>query len=157
MLSQPWVSSARAVSSSAERKAIEAAQMVAGHPSLSPVVIDSLGENDRLATGYQPRVEFGRVADNFFACPEKSVRGWERAIDAQRRIAEAVNQATSLVAADTDIAIISHGAVGALLLCHRKGVPISRREDQPSGGAGTIYSFDVATRRLLTEWHRIDE
>jgi broad specificity phosphatase PhoE len=89
--------------------------------------------------------------------PGKSVRGWERAIDAQRRIAEAVNQAIALVAADTDIAIISNGAVGALLLCHRKGVPISRREDQPSGGGGTIYSFDVATRRLLTEWHRIDE
>jgi hypothetical protein len=65
--------------------------------------------------------------------PGKSVRGWERAIDAQRRIAEAVNQAIALVAADTDIAIISHGAVGALLLCHRKGVPIPRREDQPSG------------------------
>ena len=68
-----------------------------------------------------------------------------------------MNQAIALVAADPDIAIISHGAVGALLLCHRKGVPISRREDQPSGGGGTIYSFDVATRRLLTEWHRIDE
>ena len=89
--------------------------------------------------------------------PGKSARGWERAIDAQRRIAEAVNQAIALVAADPDIAIISHGAAGALLLCHRKGVPISRREDQPSGGGGTIYSFDVATRRLLTEWHRIDE
>jgi hypothetical protein len=75
MLSQPWVSSARAVSSSAERRAIEAAQMVAGHPSLSPVVIDSLGENDRSATGYQPRVEFGRVADNFFACPGKVCGG----------------------------------------------------------------------------------
>ena len=157
MLSQPWVSGVRAVFSSAERKAVEAAQMVADHQSLSPIVIDGLGENDRSATGYLPWVEFEIVADNFFACPEESVRGWERAIDAQRRIAEAVNRAISLAAADTDMAIISHGAVGALLLCHLKGVPISRREDQPTGGGGNIYSFDLATRRLLTGWHRIDE
>jgi broad specificity phosphatase PhoE len=157
MLSQPWVSGVRAVFSSAERKAVEAAQMVADHQSLSPIVIDGLGENDRSATGYLPWVEFEIVADNFFACPEESVRGWERAIDAQRRIAEAVNRAISLAAADADMAIISHGAVGALLLCHLKGVPISRREDQPTGGGGNIYSFDLATRRLLTGWHRIDE
>jgi broad specificity phosphatase PhoE len=157
MLSQPWVSGVRAVFSSAERKAVEAAQMVADHQSLSPIVIDGLGENDRSATGYLPWVEFEMVADNFFACPEESVRGWERAIDAQRRIAEAVNRAISLAAADADMAIISHGAVGALLLCHLKGVPISRREDQPTGGGGNIYSFDLATRRLLTGWHRIDE
>jgi broad specificity phosphatase PhoE len=157
MLSQPWVSGVRAVFSSAEQKAVEAAQMVADHQSLSPIVIDGLGENDRSATGYLPWVEFEMVADNFFACPVKSVRGWERAIDAQRRIAEAVNRAISLAAADADMAIISHGAVGALLLCHLKGVPISRREDQPTGGGGNIYSFDLATRRLLTGWHRIDE
>ena len=157
MLSQPWVSGVRAVFSSAERKAVEAAQMVADHQSLSPIVIDGLGENDRSATGYLPWVEFEIVADNFFACPEESVRGWERAIDAQRRIAEAVNRAISLAAADADMAIISHGAVGALLLCHLKGVPIGRREDQPTGGGGNIYSFDLATRRLLTGWHRIDE
>ena len=157
MLSQPWVSGVRAVFSSAERKAVEAAQMVADHQSLSPIVIDGLGENDRSATGYLPWVEFEMVADNFFACPEESVRGWERAIDAQRRIAEAVNRAISLAAADADMAIISHGAVGALLLCHLKGVPISRREDQPTGGGGNIYSFDLATRRLLSGWHRIDE
>jgi len=131
--------------------------MFADHQFLSPIVIDGFGENDRSATGYLPRVEFETVADNFFACPENSVRGWERAIDAQRRIAEAVNRAISLAAADADMAIISHGAVGALLLCHLKGVPISRREDQPTGGGGNIYSFDLATRRLLTGWHRIDE
>jgi broad specificity phosphatase PhoE len=157
MLGQPWVTSVRAVFSSAERKAMEAAQMVADHLSLSPVVIDGLHENDRSATGYLPQGEFETVADDFFAFPEKSVRGWERAIDAQRRIAKAMNHAISLAAANTDIAIISHGAVGALLLCHLKGMPISRREDQPSGGGGNMYSFDVDTRRLLTEWHRIDE
>ena len=58
---------------------------------------------------------------------------------------------------DGDIAIISHGGVGALLLCRLKGVPISRTEDQPAGGGGNVFGFDIVTRRLLTGWHRIDE
>ncbi|MFC0389117.1 histidine phosphatase family protein [Muricoccus vinaceus] len=44
-----------------------------------------------------------------------------------------------------DIAIVSHGGVGALLLCHLKGVPISRAEDQPGAGGGCVYSFDPET------------
>ena len=156
MLTWPWVRSLRAVFSSAERKAMEVAQMMADHLSLSPVVIEGLGENDRSATGYLPREEFERAADDFFAWPEKSVRGWERAIDAQHRIVQAVDRAISLAPAAADLAIVSHGGVGALLLCHLKSVPISRSEDQPAGGGGCIYSFDVTTRRLLSGWRRIE-
>jgi hypothetical protein len=108
---------------------MEAAQMFADHQFLSPIVIDGFGENDRSATGYLPRVEFETVADNFFACPENSVRGWERAIDAQRRIAEAVNRAISLAAADTDMAIISHVCCRRTLV-----VPPEGRANQPKGG-----------------------
>ena len=59
--------------------------------------------------------------------------------------------------ADGDIAIVSHGGVGALLLCHLKGVPISRAEDQPGEGGGNVYSFDAATRCLLSGWRRIED
>src|SRR5262249_27973892 len=38
-----------------------------------------LGENDRLATGYLPRLEFEAAVDEFFARPQTSVRGWEPA------------------------------------------------------------------------------
>ncbi len=96
------------------------------------------------------------MADEFFARPEESVRGWERAADAQRRIVAAVQHAIALAPNAGDIAIVSHGGVGALLLCHLKGVPIARTEDQPGDGGGCVYSFDAASWRLLSGWRRIE-
>jgi broad specificity phosphatase PhoE len=157
LLVQPWVRAIRAIFSSAERKALQAANMMAGSLSFSPVAIDDLGENDRSSTGYLPKAEFEAVAEEFFARPEASVRGWERAVDAQHRIVGAVGRAISMAPAEGDIAIISHGAVGALLRCYLRGVPISRAEDQPPGSGGNMYLFDTATRQLLTGWQRIDE
>ena len=119
-LNRPWMGNVAAVFCSAERKAIDAAQMIADRFGLSPAVVNELGKNDRSATGYLPKVEFEVVADAFFAHPDKSVRGWERAADAQH------------------------------LLCHLKGVPISRTEDQPAGGGGNVYSFDNNKRTPLT-------
>jgi broad specificity phosphatase PhoE len=155
-LELPWLASVHAIFSSAERKARDAADLLGERLRLVPVIVEDLGENDRSATGYLPKAQFEAVADEFFARPEESVRGWERAVDAQRRIIEAVERALSMAPAEGDIAIISHGGVGALLLCHLKGVPISRREDQPGGG-GNVYSFDAASRRLISGWRRIEE
>jgi broad specificity phosphatase PhoE len=155
-LERPWLAGVRAIFSSTERKALDAADIVAGHLGLSPVVIAGLGENDRSATGYLPKPEFEAVADAFFGRPETSVRGWERAADAQRRIIDAVERAVAMAQGDGDIAIISHGGVGALLLCHLKGVPIGRNEDQPGEGGGNVYSFDWASRRLLSGWRPIE-
>ncbi len=119
-------------------------------------MIVALGENDRSATGYLSKAEFEAVADQFFARPEESVRGWERAIDAQSRTIQTVDDIITMVKAPGDIAIVSHGAVGALLLCHLKGIPISRIEDQPGDGGGNFFSFDAADRRLLSGWRRIE-
>jgi broad specificity phosphatase PhoE len=152
----PWVSAMRAVFSSAERKATDMARPMADHLGLTPIIIDGLGENDRSSTGYLPKAEFEAVADAFFARPEHSVRGWERAVDAQRRIVDAVNLALAMVQTDGDVAIVSHGGVGALLLSHLKCGPISRADDQPGQGGGNFYTFDAATRRLLSGWHSID-
>jgi broad specificity phosphatase PhoE len=157
MLDQPWVGGVRSVFTSAERKALDAAYIVAGHLFLTPVVIADLGENDRSATGYLPKAEFEAVANEFFAHPAERVSGWERAIDAQRRIVQAMDRVIAMAPAQGDIAIISHGGVGTLLLCYLKGIPISRTEDQPNGGGGNAFSFEVATRRLLTGWRRIEE
>ena len=145
----------RSIFASAERKAADAAGVLAERLGIRPVVIEGLGENDRSATGYLPKAEFEAVADEFFARPDESVRGWERAADAQRRIVGAVGQALFL-APEGDVAIVSHGGVGALLLCHLRGVPISRDADQPGGGGGHVFSFDRANRRLLTGWRRIE-
>ena len=148
-LERPWLARTRAVFSSRERKATDAAGLVAGRFRLAHVVIEELGENDRSATGYLAKAEFEAVADAFFARPAESVRGWERAIDAQRRIVAAVGRAVSMAPAEGDMAIVSHGGVGALLLCHLRDAPISRGADQPGGGGGNFYSFDRASRLLF--------
>ncbi len=135
---------------------MDAAAILAGHLGLRPVIIAQLGENDRSATGYLPRAEFEAVADAFFACPDHSVRGWERALDAQCRIVAAVEQAIAMAPAGGDIAIVAHGGVGALLRCHLLGVAISRAEDQPGDGGGHVFTFDAATRRVLSGWRRIE-
>lgn len=110
MLEQPWVGSIRRVVSSAERKAIETAEILGKHLGLAVEVRERMHENDRSATGFLPPPEFEAVADQFFANPHKSIRGWERAIDAQQRIVSEVE--TVLSAADGgDIAFVGHGGV----------------------------------------------
>ncbi|MDN3565563.1 histidine phosphatase family protein [Paeniroseomonas aquatica] len=156
-LERPWMSRLGSVFSSAERKATDAAQLIGDCFHLSPVVVGELGENDRSATGYLPKAEFEVVANLFFAQPERSVRGWERAVDAQRRINAAVDRVIAEAPRDRNIAVVSHGGVGSLLLCHLKGIPINRAEDQPGAGGGCVYSFDLETRTLLSGWRRIED
>ena len=155
-LDQPWMGRLGLVFSSAERKATDAASSVADRFGLSPVVIAEVGENDRSATGYLPKTEFEAIADAFFARPENSVRGWERAIDAQRRIIAAMDRVIAQAPEQGDVAVVSHGGVGALMLCHLKGVRISRAEDQPRAGGGCVYSFDTSTRASLSGWRLIE-
>lgn len=156
-LEKPWMSRLGAVFSSAERKATDAARLVTDRFDFQPIIVAELGENDRFATGYLPKAEFEATADLFFAHPESSVRGWERAVDAQSRIVTALERVIAEAPRRGNIAVISHGGVGALLLCHLKRVPISRAEDQPGAGGGCVYSFDIDTRALITGWHSIED
>lgn len=122
-----------AIWSSGETKALEAAEILARQLSLSVQVDEALGENNRQATGFLPPAEFEQVAYAFFANPEESVRGWERAVDAQARILKACKTITRHPPSG-DIAIVSHGAVGTLLYCALTEAPISRHHDQPFQG-----------------------
>jgi len=155
-LARPWVRRIRAIHCSAERKAIDAATILAEGLGLGFSTHAALGENDRSSTGFLPRAEFEATADIFFSRPTESVRGWERATDAQARIVQAVDRVLSAVPPDGDIAIVSHGAVGALLLCALERLAISRTEDQPPGNGGYFYAFDLETRLLRHGWTAID-
>lgn len=156
-LSAPWVTGIAAVHCSTERKAIDGAEILASHRGLGFTRHAALGENDRSATGFLPRAEFEATADRFFAQPHDSIRGWERAIDAQARVIAAVAHLLSLPRPQGDLAIVAHGGVGALLLCHLLGETISRARDQPQTAAGGFrFAFDAATRRVLLDWQRID-
>ena len=135
---------------SKETKAIAAARVLASPWGLVAVEDAALGENDRTATGFLHRDAFEAAADAFFAQPLVSWRGWERAVDAQHRIVDAVTRLLREHPGDGDVAIVSHGAVGTLLKCHLKGIGITRREDQPS--QGHWYAFAASDGALMHDW-----
>ncbi|RWC37231.1 MAG: histidine phosphatase family protein [Mesorhizobium sp.] len=154
MLDQPWVRSIRRIVSSGERKSVETAEILGRHLRLEVEVRERMHENDRSATGFLPPAEFEAVADQFFANPYSSIRGWERAIDAQRRILSEVD--TVLGTDDAaDVAFVGHGGVGTLLLLSLSGREISREADQPAGG-GNYFAYDTRARRIVHGWRPID-
>jgi broad specificity phosphatase PhoE len=155
-LAQPWVGDVTAIYCSTEQKAIDGAAILAEHLSLGFEMIAELGENDRSATGFLPPPEFEKVADEFFASPGASVRGWERAVDAQARIVRAVESIAANDKTAGAIAIVSHGAVGTLLYCHLAGEPISRRRDQPPNGGGNFFGFTLSPPNVHSWWNPID-
>ena len=154
-LAQPWVMGLAQVWCSTERKAGDAAAILADHLGVVVHRHAGLGENDRSATGFVPKAEFEALADIFFAQPQASVRGWERACDAQARIVAAVAAVLHQSPAG-DVAIVAHGAVGALLLCALTDAPISRAADQPPGNGGHMFCFDRNSRAVVHGWRRID-
>jgi len=156
-LTQPWVIRITSVYSSAEQKAIDGAEILARHLALLFKQVPDLGENDRSSTGFLPPSEFESAADEFFARPDASVRGWERAVDAQSRIVQAVER---IVASDQTagaIALVSHGAVGTLLYCQLAGNAIDRRYDQPANGGGNFFQFSLAPPVVYSSWAAIDQ
>ena len=155
-LKQPWMKDISAIYCSTEQKAIDGARIIGDHLSLPFQKITELGENDRSSTGYLPADEFERVADEFFAHPDKSVRGWERAIDAQQRIVTAVEKLSSTDQSSGDLAIISHGAVGALLYGALLGFPIDRKWDQPGNGGGNYFCFSLNSHHAHLSWRPIE-
>lgn len=150
---RPLLKDLRAVWSSDETKAIEAAGLVAAPHGLSVQVHKGLAEIDRSATGYLSHDEHFAVADAAFAAPQRSIRGWERILDAEKRMVAATED---ILAGHPggDILLMCHGGVATLLRCHLLGVGISRALDQPF--SGHVFTVDLATRQLLTGWEPIE-
>lgn len=141
--------------SSGERKAIETAEIIAAKLNLDVEVREAMHENDRSATGFLMPAEFQAVADQFFARPQMSVRGWERAIDAQSRI---VREVEHVLARDEpgDVLFVGHGGVGTLLYCHYFGVAIDRTYDQPANG-GCFFALAREHRRVQHSWCPLED
>jgi len=136
--------------SSAERKAVETAEPIAASLGIGMAVREAMHENDRSATGFLPPPEFETVADAFFANPDVSIRGWERAVDAQARIVRE-SEAVLVAHEDGDILLVGHGGVGTLLFCHLAAMPIARIRDQPAGG-GNVFAYDLKARAMVHGW-----
>jgi broad specificity phosphatase PhoE len=157
LLRQPWMPQVAAIYCSTEQKAIDGAAMLSEALGIPFQHVAALGENDRSATGYLPQAEFEATADAFFARPSESIRGWERAIDAQARIISAVAHIVSTAPGTGAIVIVSHGGVGTLLLCHLKGMPISRTEEQPGVTGGNYFHFQTPKDTLIHGWKPIEQ
>ena len=138
--------------SSRERKALDTAKVIAGQWGTAYEVDEDLGEMDRSATGYLDPSEFEPTVDAFFADPHRSVRGWERAIDAQARVERAVRRITAQTP-DRGIVFVAHGGVGALLLASLRGERISRGFDQPA--MGSSFTFDPQDWSALSSWEHV--
>jgi broad specificity phosphatase PhoE len=151
---QPWLRRFGRIVSSAEKKAMETAAILAEALGVSAEVRAPMHENDRSATGFLPPPEFEGVADLFFKHPHESIRGWERAVDAQARIVAAVTTAIA-EAPDVPTIFVGHGGVGTLLQCHAAQRVIARVSDQPPGG-GNHYCFDMENRIVLYGWRSME-
>ncbi|WP_428642305.1 histidine phosphatase family protein [Roseibium sp.] len=136
----PFAREIRQVISSSEQKAIETARIFAARLNVFQRALAFLNENDRSATGFLPPEDFEKTADAFFEQPFVSIRGWERAIDAQDRVVNGVRSALRHIPEDHPVLFVGHGAVGTLLKCHLMATPISRQHDQARGGSW--YRFE---------------
>ncbi|MEM9475642.1 MAG: histidine phosphatase family protein [Pseudomonadota bacterium] len=146
-----------AIWSSGERKARDAAEILAAATGVAHRIAEGLHENDRSATGFLPPDEFEQTADAFFAHPDQSIRGWETARQAQARIVREVGACVAATTDDGDVWIVAHGGVGALLLAHVTGQPISRALDQPGRGGGNAFAYTDPPPVLDHGWRDISE
>ncbi|MEM6594018.1 MAG: histidine phosphatase family protein [Pseudomonadota bacterium] len=144
------------VISSGETKAIETAAPLANALGLPLIIREAMHENDRSATGFLPPEEFERVADQFFARPEESVRGWETALAAQTRIVGEVRDCLNHCD-EGDVLLVGHGGVGTLLFCYLSNVPISRTFDQGTGGGGCYFEFTSDMTKPRDGWKALED
>lgn len=155
LLKKDWIKSINVIYSSNEQKAKTTAKIIAEHLKLKVKHIENLGEIDRSSTGLLGEKEFWKTRDQFFANSNKSIRGWEKAIDAQKRVVKAVKKVIKNSPEQSNILIAAHGAIGALLLCCLKQKQIHVSQDQPGSGGGNYFVFDK-NMKLVQAWKAID-
>ena len=152
----PFAAEIGVIVSSGETKAIETAQVFADRFAISFQIREDLHENDRSATGFLQPNDFEDTADRFFAEPHVSVRGWERAVDAQERIQTGIRDVLGGVHPETPVLFTGHGAAGTLLMCHLMNKPISREHDQRRGGSWYRFEKDWLKTQAGTELRWIE-
>lgn len=151
----PMARAARRIISSNETKALELAQAISSVSGIPVESGENLGENDRSSTGFVPPERFEALADAFFAAPDVSTEGWERAVDAQARVVAAFEAALAGHDPNVPVLFTGHGAVGTLLKCHLGGLAIARSEDQRQigdAGGGNVFVVRLGDRALLSDW-----
>jgi broad specificity phosphatase PhoE len=154
LVTQPWMTAIDAIFASTERKARTTAEGIATVRNLPVICLADLAEKDRSSTGFLEPNAYRQLRDAFFAHPTESIQGWERAVDAQARILRAIEHTIARTSPGTNVAVVSHGGVGTLLLNHVQQTGI-RKDDLPPG-QGYYFVFTKDTCRLIQYWKPID-
>ncbi len=145
-----WLPATTRIFSSSEVKAHETASLIAGMLGLNLLTDPMLNEIDRSSTGYVPHDRHEALADAFFANPEVSIAGWERAVDVERRGMEAIRDLASRQG-EGDMMIVGHGGIGTLCWCALAGIDARSRPDQPPGG-GAVWAVRLPDLTPLHGW-----
>lgn len=153
LLGHPWVKEINLIYSSEELKAHQTAEIIANHLNLEVRTNSKLGEVDRSSTGFLHEPDLSKTVKEFFENPDKSIAGWESAEMAQKRIAHCVENIIS-TNPPANIAFISHGMVGGLLMSYLKKIPIHRRYMQRN--LGSYFIYDIDEHEVVQEWRNID-
>jgi len=151
ILKKIWIKSVETIYSSDEPRATKAAQLIADQLGYRLHVLEELGDVNRSSTGTVPHQEYTGLMDNFYNAPEKSVRGWEKALDAQKRILLGIDKILALSPSSRFIALVSHTNMANLLLCKIKGIPIERIQNPPM-----TFSFEVEPGGKPQNWKSLD-
>ena len=109
--------------SSKEIKSIQTAEILSVATKIPTDVFPNLHENYRTEELLDEK-EYKTVFRQFFRYPKDSIRGWESASDAQKRIIGAISAIDEIYPDLETIAIIGHGVTGTLLLCNMLDHPI---------------------------------
>jgi broad specificity phosphatase PhoE len=119
--------------------------------------ITAICSSEDSATGYLPPDELAQVVLLFYANPNDSVFGRERAIDAQARIVKSIAAIAKQDSSSGDIAVISHGGVGCLLTAYLFQSPISIRIQQPVKEGGSYIAINCDALKPITTWRPLED
>lgn len=151
ILKKIWIKSVDAIYSSNEPRATKAAQTIADQLGYRLHVLEELGDVDRSSTGFVPQEEFTKLMEEFYAHPDTSVRGWEKATDAQTRVHNGIRKILTLSPTANHIALVSHTILANLLMCTMRNIAIAQLEDVPQ-----TFSFEVEPDGKSQNWISLD-
>ncbi len=110
---------------SSECRALETGEIIHEKHNIAIQQFEELQEQRRSTTNYfLSLAELASTMRMFFSRPKESIRGWESASEAQRRIVSAIDSLVELYPGYETVAIVSHGIVGSLLRSYLMKHPI---------------------------------
>ena len=151
LLRNPVLAEVQLVYTSPEPKAVATAAAIFGRQPI--IQVPELKELDRTAAGWlSTKAEYEAMVAEIFRRPDESIRGCEPAALAQQRIVHAIER---LVAAHPvcPLAVISHGIVLALYMCHLKSIVMPDLAIWRRIGFPDLAVVDAVQRVVIVDFH----